>query len=201
MGVVSTSKNHIVLLRNVTEIVGSQSGKHRLTNEHFKQHIGTSSQHSHHIDSDAIQWQPRQLHHLELPFWEQEVKTTIQAMPNMKAPGPDEFIGIFFKSFWMVIKDDLMRVVNQFFNMNQQGLHLSNQALVVLISKKPDAERVSDFRPTSLIHSFAKILCKMMANRFAPEMDKHVSYRQNAFIKKRNIHDNFMYIHQVIKDL
>jgi hypothetical protein len=41
----------------------------------------------------------------------------------------------------------------------------------------------------------------MMANRLAPEMDKHVSYRQNAFIKKMSIHDNFMYVHQVIRDL
>jgi hypothetical protein len=76
---------------------------------------------------------------------------------------------------------------------------LLNQALVVLILKKPNAERVS--QPISLIHSFAKIMSKMLANRLAPELDKLISYSQSAFIKKRSIHNNFMYVQQVIKDL
>jgi hypothetical protein len=32
-------------------------------------------------------------------------------------------------------------------------------------------------------------------------MNKLISYNQNAFIKKMYIHDNFMYVQQVIKDL
>lgn len=41
----------------------------------------------------------------------------------------------------------------------------------------------------------------MLANRLAPELQKVVSINQNAFIKKRCIHDNFMFVQQVIKDL
>jgi hypothetical protein len=40
-----------------------------------------------------------------------------------------------------------------------------------------------------------------LANRLAPELSKLISYNQNAFIKKRCIHDNFMFVQQVIKDL
>jgi hypothetical protein len=54
----------------------------------------------------------------------------------MKAPGPNGFIGIFFKSCCDLILPDLMRVINQFFSLNHQGLHYLNQALVVLIPKK-----------------------------------------------------------------
>jgi hypothetical protein len=122
-------------------------------------------------------------------------------MPKEKSPGPDGFIGSFFRTCWDIIRDDIMAAVNQFYNLNQQGLHFLNQALVVLIPKKINAERISDFRPISLIHSFAKFISKMLANRLAPELDKLVSLNQNAFIKKRCIHDNFLYVQQVIKDL
>jgi hypothetical protein len=61
--------------------------------------------------------------------------------------------------------------------------------------------RVTDFRPISLIHSFAKILSKLMANRLAPELNNLIDYNQNAFIKKRSIHDNFMLVSQMVKEL
>jgi hypothetical protein len=72
---------------------------------------------------------------------------------------------------------------------------------VVLLPKKANAERVADFRPISLIHSFAKIIFKLLANRLAPAEKKLITYNQSAFIKKCCILDNFMFVHQVIKDL
>jgi hypothetical protein len=94
-----------------------------------------------------------------------------------------------------------MVALQQFYDMNQQDFHYLNQALVVLISKKPNAEKISDFRPMSLIHSFARLVYKLLANRLALEMNKIICYNQNAFIIKRCIHDNFIFVHQVIKDL
>jgi hypothetical protein len=72
---------------------------------------------------------------------------------------------------------------------------------VVLIPKKDNPIKISDYRPISLSHSFAKIVTKLMANRVAPELEHLVSVNQTAFIKKRCIHDNFVYVQQVIKDL
>jgi hypothetical protein len=60
---------------------------------------------------------------------------------------------------------------------------------------------MSDFRPISLTHSFVKIITKMLANKLAPSLDSLISYNQTSFIKKRCIHDNFMYVQKVIKDL
>jgi hypothetical protein len=77
-----------------------------------------------------------------------------------------------------------MVAINQFYTMNQQGLYFLNQANVVLIPKKPNAERIGDFMPISLIHSFGKIVSKLLANRLALELGKSISYNQNAFIKK-----------------
>lgn len=60
---------------------------------------------------------------------------------------------------------------------------------------------VRDYRPISLIHSIAKILSKILANRLAPKLQEMVSANQSAFVKKRCIHDNFLYVQGIIKEL
>jgi hypothetical protein len=192
---------YIATLANNSETVTNHEDKHRLVFKHYQAYIGSYAQRTHLINYEELQWQPRDLHHLELPFLEQEVEAMIQSMPKEKAPGPDGFIGVFFRSCWHIIKKELMRVISQFYSLNQQGLQFLNKALVVLIPKKPNAVRVTDFRSTSLIHSFAKILSKLMANRLAPELKNFIDCNQNAFIKKRSIHNNFMLVNQLIKGL
>jgi retron-type reverse transcriptase len=46
-----------------------------------------------------------------------------------------------------------------------------------------------------------KIVTKILANRLAPRMNEIVSVAQNAFIQKRSIHDNFLYVQRVITKL
>lgn len=46
-------------------------------------------------------------------------------------------------------------------------------------------QHLNDFRPISLVHSFAKPVTKVMANRLAPLLPKLVSANQSAFVKKR----------------
>jgi hypothetical protein len=121
--------------------------------------------------------------------------------PKEKAPGPDGYIGRFFAHCWDIIKDDIIKAVDQFFMLNQQGFHLLNQALVVLIPKKSDAYRVSDYRPISLMHNIAKLASKLLANRLSPHLDHIISINQSAFIKTRCIHDNFLYIQESLKYL
>jgi hypothetical protein len=55
--------------------------------------------------------------------------------------------------------------------------------------------------PISLIHNFTKTISKLLANRLIPELEHLISANQTSFIKKRVIHDNFVYVQQVIKDL
>jgi mannosylglycoprotein endo-beta-mannosidase len=76
---------------------------------------------------------------------------------------------------------------------------LLNSASIVLLPKKNDAVEAKDYRPVSLLHSVTKLLCKMMANRLAPELHNLVSPGQSAFIKGRSIQDNFLYVRNVIK--
>ena len=78
---------------------------------------------------------------------------------------------------------------------------LLNTALITLLPKKVDAVEVKDFRPTSLIHSFAKLVTKILANRLAPLLPSLISANQSAFLWGRKIHDNFMLVQQMVKTL
>lgn len=77
--------------------------------------------------------------------------------------------------------------------------------LILLIShfcqKKEDDDSVKDFRPISLVHSFAKLVTKLLANRLAGFMYQLVSLNQSAFIKGCFILDNFMLVQHTTKFL
>jgi hypothetical protein len=70
---------------------------------------------------------------------------------------------------------------------------------VALLPKKAEAVEVKDFRSISLIHSFAKIVTKILANRLAENLPKMVFPNQSALVNGRNIHDNFMMVRETAK--
>jgi hypothetical protein len=194
-------KNYIHSLQIGNTVALSQQEKQDMVYNHFLQHIGADVPRSCLLNFDSLGWQPRELSHLDQPFSEEEIHTVIKNAPKEKAPGPNDFIGIFLSSCWDIIKQDFISAIQQFFVMNQQNLHLLNPAFVVLIPKISNPSKVSDFRPISLTHTFSKTISKLLANRLGPELDNLISINQTAFIKKRCIHDNFIYLQEVIKDL
>lgn len=50
---------------------------------------------------------------LDTPFEESEIKAAVFSLPSVKAPGPDGFIGAFFKSCWEIIKHDVVLAIMQ----------------------------------------------------------------------------------------
>jgi mannosylglycoprotein endo-beta-mannosidase len=91
-----------------------------------------------------------------------------------KAPRPDGFTGRFYTACWPIIKDDIMEAFETLWRGNSRGLHVANQALIVLLPKRMDAVEVKDFRPISLIHSVAKLVAKVLSARLAPHMPQIV---------------------------
>jgi hypothetical protein len=88
--------------------------------------------------------------------------------PADKVPGPDGYTGRFYKACWSVIKSDFMAAILTLQQGDARGLGLLNAAYITLIPKKVDANTARDFRPISLVHSFAKLITKILANRLAP---------------------------------
>ena len=129
------------------------------------------------------------------------MRNTIKHLPSDKAPGPDGYTGRFYKMCWNIIKPDALAALAVVQSGNFRNLQLLNTALLTLLPKKEDAVLVKDFRPISLIHSFAKLVTKLVANRLASKLNEMVAANQSAFIKGRCIHDNFVLVQQTAKFL
>jgi hypothetical protein len=94
-----------------------------------------------------------------------------------------------------------MAAVHKLYVGDGRGFEKLNRALITLIPKKQGAVEVGDYRPISLIHSFAKLFSKLLATRLRPKMGGLVSMNQSAFIKGRNLHDNFMLVRQLARKI
>ena len=125
-------------------------------------------------------------------------------MPSDKAPGPDGFTGRFYKTCWPIIKEDIMAAISAIWSRKLVNFGTLNSAYITLLPKKEDADQPKDFRPISLVHSFAKLVTKLLANRLAPKLQEMVSpvqSAQSAFIKGHFIQDNFMLVQQTARYL
>ena len=153
--------------------------------------LGTNFQRSKTLDLEVLGLPSLDLSALEVTFSEQEVWAVIRELPNDKAPGPDGFTGRFYKAAWATIKSDVLNAFNAFWANDFRSLNHLNDALLILLRKKEQAELIRDFRPISLIHSFGKLVTKCLANRLAGVLHHLVQVNQSAFIKGRCLHDNF----------
>lgn len=188
-------KLFIPSLKTAQGLAVSQQGKEEVVFGHFVNLLGQTQSRSTKLNWNHLGYEQHNLDELESPFGEEEIKRTIMHIPTEKAPGPDGFIGLFYKRCWPIIQTDLTTAIQAFHSLRTQRLELVNEANVVLIPKMNDASEVADFRPINLINSLAKIITKILADRLSPRLNELVSGCQNAFIRKRCIHDNFRQLH------
>jgi hypothetical protein len=151
------------------------------------------------VDLDRLGMSSFNLEELDSRFSEEEIWETIEQLPSDKATGPDGFTGRFYKICWPIIKEDVLAVLSAVWSRNFAHFDRVNTTYVTVIPKKEGAVEVKDFRPISLVHSIAKIVTKLLANRLAPNLQDMVSARQSALIKGRFIQDNFMLVQQTAR--
>jgi hypothetical protein len=161
-------KNYIQCLQSQDGMVFYQHEKVKVVDDYFNEHHGTSITRTMTIDWQALGYEMRDLQHLELPFSHDEIWRTVFSMSSDKSSIPDGYTGAFFKTCWDIIGNDLTDALNCLYQLNSQGFKILNSANIVLLPKKTEALKITDFRPSSLIHSIAKIFVKLLANRLAP---------------------------------
>lgn len=86
-----------------------------------------------------------------------------------------------------------------FLSTSCQATRASEWSNIVLIPKSDVADHASDYRPISLINSFAKLITKTLSIRLSEYIQCLISNSQSAFIKGRCIQDNFMYVRNLAR--
>jgi hypothetical protein len=129
-------KKFICALNTEDGIATNQQEKIKVAVDYFSKAVGSSMIRSRRINWNALGYTPFNLEDLDLPFTMQELLETVKALPAEKAPGPDGFIGIFYKKSWEIIKHDLYEALMGFYNQNTSKMQLFNEANIVLLPGK-----------------------------------------------------------------
>nr|XP_048333636.1 uncharacterized protein LOC125423443 [Ziziphus jujuba var. spinosa] len=120
---------------------------------------------------------------------EEEIRKTVWELHPLKAPGPDGFSGIFYKSYWRIVKTQLIDMVQEIFR-TKNIIRGVNKTMLVLIPKTKNASNLNQFRPISLCNFCYKIVAKILTTRLRPLMSKIISPHQGAFLEGRWIMEN-----------
>ncbi|WVZ89347.1 hypothetical protein U9M48_035768 [Paspalum notatum var. saurae] len=198
---VPEEKKIIAKLQVDDQVVTGQEEKHAAVSDFYDKLLGEAEQRDYSLNLSDLNLQAQELSCLEEAFTENEVVATIKDMPLDKAPGPDGFTGRFYLSCWHIIREDVMAALAAIYKGHVAKFKLLNSAFITLIPKKVDALEVKDYRPITLVHSFAKLVTKILANRLAPRLSDLVSINQSAFVKGRSIQDNFLMVQQLARCL
>jgi hypothetical protein len=179
------------------EIVTDQERKVEAFTEAYFQLLGRVQPREYSIDLGVLDIPTADLQELDDMFTEEEIWGVVKSLHPDRAPGPDGFTGAFYQRAWPVIKRDIIAGLLKLSVGDGRGFARLNRALITLIPKKLDAMEVKDYRPISLVHSFAKLSSKIMANRLRRRLGDVVSTNQSAFVQGRSLHDNFILVRQV----
>ncbi|XP_058776449.1 uncharacterized protein LOC131650760 [Vicia villosa] len=132
------------------------------------------------------------------PVTEAEVWKAINSMGESKAPGVDGYNAKFYKASWSVIKNDIMKVVHDFFVTNRM-YRAVNCALVTLIPKTKEAKSMKDMRPIACCTTLYKIISKVLTTRLNTVINSVVDDSQTAFLPGKTIHDNIILAFELLR--
>uniref|UniRef100_J3L0J0 CCHC-type domain-containing protein n=1 Tax=Oryza brachyantha TaxID=4533 RepID=J3L0J0_ORYBR len=181
-------KNYIQTLQSPTGLAVSVQEKNAELHRFFSERLATNQQRLCTINWDAINFPTFDLANLEADITEDELQKNNSIPTIRKGTRAGWVYGRFLQIRW-------------FMNFKTQNLKELNSANICLLPKKGDATAPDHYRLINLIHSVGKIITKTLANRLASKLDQMVSNNQSAFIKKRAIHDNFIFVQGMIKKL
>lgn len=121
----------------------------------------------------------------------------IKSMRLTAAPGPDGLNVAFYRAAWPWIKQDVHKLVTEFYNSGSFPKTL-NATEIILIPKKAHANHVTDYRPISLTNVIYRLIAKSLANRIKEDLPNYIHHSQHAFIQGRRITDNIIIAQEIV---
>lgn len=122
-----------------------------------------------------------------------ELRAALTGCQRGKRPGCDGLPYEFYVVFWDVIGERLARVFNDAAAApNGMLTRTQRHALIVLLHKKGDVRRLSNYRPIALLCTDYKLFARALALRFGAPLGTVVDVTQTAFLPDRWIGDNVL---------
>jgi len=110
-------------------------------------------------------------------------------MHSSKALGLDGMSLFFFQKYWHIVGPDVTTTVLSVLH-SGRCLRKMNFTHIVLILKKNNPQRITDFRPISLSNVVSRIVSKVLANHLEMVLPNVIFDSQSAFVPGRLITDN-----------
>lgn len=134
------------------------------------------------------------------PFSSEDVKKALFSIGDLKAPSPDGLHAVFYKRFWELLGEDLVKEVLEAVN-NKLVPSGWNDTTIVLIPKVNCPDKVTQFRPISLCNVVYKSILKMLADRLKGILPEIIGQQQSAFIPGRLITDNILVAYECVHSI
>ena len=115
----------------------------------------------------------------------------------LKFPRPDNIPVEFYQVCWDIVKDDIM-LLFEHFHKGELDVQRLNYGVITLLPKSAGADKIQQFRPICLLRCPYKLITKVLDRRVEKYADKLINRALNAFIKKRNIMDGGMSLHDTL---
>jgi hypothetical protein len=96
-------------------------------------------------------------------FTEEEIRKAVFRSYADGAHGPYGLSFMFYRTFWDIVKLDLISMLNTWRGDNLD-LYRLNFAMIIHIPKENDARSMKKFRPISLLNFSFKIFTKVLTN-------------------------------------
>ncbi|VFQ92890.1 unnamed protein product [Cuscuta campestris] len=129
----------------------------------------------------------------------EEVKNAVWALESNSASGPDGYNGLFFRTTWDIIKQDMLKASQEFF-LGFAIPRAFGSTLITLIPKKDCPKSFDDYRPISLSTFMSKFNTKILACRLKTILPKIIS-KKAAFQKGKCMSDHILLAMEALHNL
>jgi hypothetical protein len=135
--------------------------------------------------------------HFDRPITLQELDHATYSLNEKSAGGLDGIGAKFFKKFWFLLRQPMLKYVTHCFNTGNLTQSFSS-AGIKLIPKKGDTRQIKNWRPISLLNCVFKIIAKTVDTRLQKINEIILTRAQKGFTKNRQIQECIINIVETI---
>lgn len=117
-------KNYVHTLTHQGVTVVEEQQKRVLVDDYYDNILGECKPRTACLNLEFLGTPQKDLSSCDTCFSEEEIWNTIRNMPSDKSPGPDGFTGLFFKTAWPIIKEDVLHAFNSLWSLDGRNLNL-----------------------------------------------------------------------------